>query len=153
MEIFLGNNNQDAIEMGNNQVVSWPWELTIGAISENGEHHAIDIIDPDVDLFYGTKDFSLQGHINIRRISVWGVNNEVEFGEIMVNAYITHSGVPVGGTATFGAAGSQNVEWNATGGWMDDRFSLEIVQEDFGISLDSLVVRLEGELDGTLTPR
>ena len=125
------------------------WELTIGS----GEHYAFDILEATV-LYpsWGYQRFYLQCKLKIHRVSILADDNEVEFGEISVLAWLMHACV---GYADFDAAGSQNFnksmefEEMIPGG----PISFEVQQHSFsGIPISSIKVRLEGELDGTLTP-
>ena len=123
------------------------WELTIGAPSDNGEHHAFDIMGGLP--WCGEKRFHFRGTLKIHRVTVLRTDdNEAEFGKIFVGW--TQSGPHV---AIFNAAGSQNMDFNETS--PEEGFPMRFVVQQgsgIGIPISSIIVRLEGELDGTLTP-
>ena len=125
------------------------WELTIGAPSDNGEHHAFDIME----LWWGRKVFHLLGTLKIHRVTVLRTDDN-EFGEIRVGAKLGHGCAMFGPhVAIFNAAGSQNMDFNETSPeeGFPMRFDVSTLY-DRGIPISSIIVRLEGELDGTLTP-
>ena len=123
------------------------WELTIGAPSDSGEHHAFNIIAQTC----GEKSFRLRGQLKIHRVSVSvsADDNKMEFGDIFVYAKMGHVCV---GYAYFG---EESCSWMDVNETFPEGFIIRFQVSqlcDSGIPVSSIIVRLEGELEGTMTP-